>query len=309
MRVKAIDASLDHVTVSNGKWIEGLWKEIRPWQWIKNLFVFTPLLFSQKLFISKDIVHTLVAFVLFCLISSSIYLLNDIRDCAQDRQHPQKRRRPLAAGELSVKVAVLCMLALLVCSLTGGVLLREGLGVILCGYWVLNLLYCLWLKHQVILDVFVIAAGFVLRVMAGAVAIEAHMSPWLLVCTTLLALFLGFCKRRHELVLLGEHAAYHRQVLGEYSPRFLDMMISIVTTSTVMSYAFYTVSESTVQKFHTRGLLLTLPFVLYGICRYLYLVYHKGQGGEPSQCLLTDAPLLINLCLWACTAGVIVFWQ
>jgi 4-hydroxybenzoate polyprenyltransferase len=309
MRVKAFATALDYVPLSNGRWIECLWKEIRPWQWIKNLVVFAPLLFSQNVFVSKNIIHTLVACMFFCMISSSIYLLNDIRDCEQDRQHPHKRHRPLAAGELSVTVAVLAMTALVVFSLTGGVLLSEGLGVILGGYWVLNLLYCFWLKHQVILDVFVIAAGFVLRVMGGAVAIEVDTSPWLLLCTTLLALLLGFCKRRHELLLLGEQAAQHRQVLGEYSPRFLDMMISIVTTSTVMSYAFYTVSESTVQKFHTRGLLLTLPFVLYGICRYLYLVYHKGQGGEPSQCLLTDAPLIVNLGLWAFTAGVILFWQ
>jgi 4-hydroxybenzoate polyprenyltransferase len=201
------------------------------------------------------------------------------------------------------------MITLLLLSLTGGVLLSKDLGVILCGYWLLNLLYCIWLKHQVILDVFVIAAGFVLRVIGGAVAIEVDMSHWLLLCTMLLALFLGFCKRRHELLLLGEQASHHRQVLGEYSPHFLDMMISIVTTSTVMSYALYTVSELTVHKFHTRGLLLTLPFVLYGVCRYLYLVYHKDQGGEPSQCLFTDGPLIINLCLWACTAGVILFWQ
>ena len=309
MRVKAGATTLDRISIFNWTQIENLWKSIRPWQWIKNIFVFIPLLFSQKLFITKDILQIFLVFVLFCLISSSIYLLNDIRDCEQDRQHPRKRHRPLAAGELSVKVAVFFMIALLFLSLIGGALLREGLGVVLCGYWILNLLYCIWLKHQVILDVFVIAAGFVLRVMGGAVAIEVDMNHWLLLCTTLLSLSLGFCKRRHELGLLEEKAGAHRHVLGEYSPRFLDMMISIVTTSTVMSYALYIVSESTVHTFHTRGLLLTLPFVLYGVCRYLYLVYHKDQGGEPSECLLTDGPLLINLCLWALTARVILFWQ
>jgi 4-hydroxybenzoate polyprenyltransferase len=290
-------------------WVGSLWVELRPWQWAKNLLVLAPLLFSQNLFTSVAVVQALTAFALFCLVSSSVYLLNDIKDRKQDRLHPQKRHRPLASGKLGVGVALGMMVALLLGALAGGAVLNETFAIILFGYWFTNLLYSIWLKHQVILDVFAIASGFVLRVVGGGVAIQVEISHWLLLCTTLLALFLGFSKRRHELVLLGEEAAGHRQVLVEYSPRFLDMMIGIVTASTVMSYALYTVSEETVSKFHTRGLLLTLPFVLYGIFRYLYLVYHKDQGGDPTQNLVTDRPTVINLCLWALTAGVILHWQ
>lgn len=291
-----------------GRWARSLWTELRPLQWVKNLLVLAPLLFSQNLFVLGTVVRALVALALFCLMSSAVYIFNDIKDCEQDRLHPQKRHRPLAAGELRVEVALGVMVILLLCALLGGVVLSRTLGLILFGYWLINLLYSIWLKHQVILDVFAIAAGFVLRVLGGAVAIQVAVSDWLLICTTLLALFLGFSKRRHELVLLGEDAVEHRQVLGEYNPRFLDMMICIVTAATVMSYGLYTVSEETVQKFHSRGLLLTLPFVLYGIFRYLYLVYHKDQGGEPAQSLLTDRPMVLNLCLWVLTAGIILYW-
>jgi 4-hydroxybenzoate polyprenyltransferase len=251
----------------------------------------------------------LVSFILFCLVSSSVYLLNDIQDRSQDRLHPTKRLRPLAAGELNLGIALGAMVTFLLIALAGGMLLSKTLALVLLSYWLINLLYSTWLKHQVLLDVLALASGFVLRVVGGAVAISVEISHWLLLCTLLLALFLSFSKRRHELVRLGRGAEAHRQVLGEYNPHFLDMMIGIVTASTVMSYALYTVSEETVQRFHTRGLLLTFPFVLYGIFRYLYLVYQENQGGDPTQSLLTDRPLVINLCLWALTAGVIVYWQ
>jgi len=301
-------AGQDQIIAVRG-WATSLWVEMRPWQWVKNLSVLAPLLFSQNLFVPVAVEQATVAFVLFCLLSSSIYLLNDIMDCAQDRLHPQKCHRPLAAGELSMSAALGVMIALLFCALVGGVMLSQTFALTLLGYWLINVLYSAWLKHQVILDVFALASGFVFRVVGGAVATQVEISHWLLLCTTLLALFLGFSKRRHELVLLGEEAEAHRQVLGEYNPHFLDMMIGVVTASTVMSYALYTVSEETVRKFHTQGLLLTLPFVLYGIFRYLYLVYHKDQGGDPTQILLTDKPLVINLCLWVLTAGEILYWR
>ena len=301
-------AGQDQVIAVRRGWVESLWVEMRPRQWIKNLFVMAPLLFSYNLFVPVAVGQALGAYVLFCLVSSSAYLLNDIQDREQDRLHPKKRHRPLVAGELGVGMALGAMVGLLLLALLGGVMLSKTLALVLFGYWFVNLLYSAWLKRQVILDVFAIASGFVLRVVGG-VAIQVEISHWLLLCTTLLALFLGFSKRRYELVLLGEEAAGHRQVLEEYSPYFLDMMIGIVTASTVMSYAFYTVSEETVRKFHTRGLLLTLPFVLYGIFRYLYLVYHKDQGGDPTQSLLADRPMVINLCLWVLTAGVILYWQ
>lgn len=290
-------------------WAGCLWVELRPQQWVKNLLVLAPLLFSQNLFAPAMAVKAMTAFFLFCLISSSVYLLNDIQDREADRLHPQKRYRPLASGELQVGAALVIMVALLICALAGGVVISKTFVMILVGYWLTNLLYSTWLKHLVILDVFAIASGFILRVVGGGVAIQVEISHWLLLCTMLLALFLGFSKRRQELMLLGEEATGHRHALGEYSPQFLDMMIGIVTASTVMSYALYTVSEETVRRFHTEGLLLTLPFVIYGIFRYLYLIYHKDQGGNPTESLLSDWPMMINLCLWAAVAGVILYWN
>jgi 4-hydroxybenzoate polyprenyltransferase len=196
-----------------------------------------------------------------------------------------------------------------VTALGGGVILGPDLAGVLLGYWLVNLLYSLWLKHHVILDVFALASGFVLRVVGGAIAIHVEMSHWLILCTTLLSLFLGFSKRRHEIVLLHGGAADHRQVLQEYSLPFLDMMIGVVTACTVMSYALYTVSEDTVRRFQTHGLLFTLPFVLYGIFRYLYLVYHKDHGGDPTKDLFTDRAIVIALCLWAVVTGVIIYWR
>jgi 4-hydroxybenzoate polyprenyltransferase len=248
------------------------------------------------------------AFVLFCLISSSVYLLNDIRDREQDRVHPEKRKRPLAAGDITVKTALGMMTMLLLLAVAGGAILNNKLALVLFVYWLVNLLYSALLKNQVILDVFSIAVGFLLRVVGGAVAISVEISHWLVICSTLLALFLGFCKRRHELVLLGQNGADHRRVLVHYSVAFLDMMIAIVTASTVMSYALYTVSEETILRFATDKLLLTMPFVLYGIFRYLYLVYHENRGGDPTQLILSDMPIVINLFLWAATAGVVIYW-
>jgi len=286
-----------------------LWLEMRPKQWVKNLTVLAPLLFAQQLGNPIAVEYALIACGLFCLTSSSIYLLNDIQDREQDRLHPQKCHRPLASGQLSVGMALGAMGVLAITAMTIGFFLNFRLVLVLISYWLLNVLYTLWLKHQVILDVFIVAAGFVLRVIGGAVVLAVEISDWLLLCTSLLALFLGFSKRRHELLLLKEDAGTHRRVLGEYDPQFLDMMIGVVTASTVMCYALYTVSDETVQKFHTRGLLATSPFVLYGIFRYLYLVYHKDLGGDPTHILLSDRPLIGNLVLWALTVIVILYWQ
>ena len=212
MAVKVGDfvAGQDQIIAVRG-WATSLWVEMRPWQWVKNLSVLAPLLFSQNLFVPVAVEQATVAFGLFCLLSSSIYLLNDIMDCAQDRLHPQKCHRPLAAGELSMSAALGVMIALLFCALVGGVMLSQTFALTLLGYWLINVLYSAWLKHQVILDVFALASGFVFRVVGGAVATQVEISHWLLLCTTLLALFLGFSKRRQELVLLGEDAEAHRQ--------------------------------------------------------------------------------------------------
>lgn len=284
-----------------------LWLALRPRQWAKNLIVLAPILFSENLFHPQALVRGLLAFAAFCLVSSGGYLVNDLKDLEQDRLHPSKRRRSLAAGSLKPRLALPSAILLSLAGLSGAFALSRLFGVVLCAYLLVSLAYTFVLKHQVILDVFAIAAGFVLRAMGGAIVIGVEMSNWLLICTTLLSLFLGFSKRRYELLLLKEGAGGHRQVLEEYNPRFLDMMIGVVTASTLTSYTLYTVSEETIQRFHTANLLLTLPFVLYGIFRYLYLVYHKEQGGDPIETAFTDAASIVNLLLWVAAVILILY--
>jgi len=280
---------------------------LRPWEWVKNLFLFAALFFSGNLLNTELLVRSLIAFGLFCCAAGGVYLINDVWDRHQDEKHPQKQMRPIASGALPVSVAVLVAVVSYVIAVAGAFSLRPIFGIVMVAYVLLSVAYSKWLKHAVIVDVFSIAAGFVLRVVAGAVVIDVMISHWLLICTMLLALFLGFSKRRHELVALAGEASRHRSVLTEYDERFLDMMIGIVTSATVVAYTLYTVSQETIEKFHTDGLLLTVPFVLYGIFRYLYLVYHKNDGGAPAQTLMTDRPLLINLALWALTCGLIIY--
>jgi len=273
----------------------------------KNLFVFAPLVFSKRLFDWNSFSAVCIGFLLFCLASSSAYIFNDVKDIESDRQHPKKKFRPLPSGELSVKYAL--GLAMLLCSicLPGSFLLDLNFGLIIVGYIIINVLYSIVIKHIVILDVMAIAAGFVLRVLAGAAIIKAYPSNWLIICTILLALFLGFSKRRHELVLLTGDSHLHRKVLEHYSPYFLDQMISVVTAATVMSYMLYTVSEETIRFFGTRHLIWTVPFVLYGIFRYLYLVHKMEEGGDPAELMTKDKPLLVNILLWALSAIMIIY--
>jgi 4-hydroxybenzoate polyprenyltransferase len=280
---------------------------VRPWDWTKNAFVFAPISFSKNLLNPELLTKAFLAFSLFCLTAGGVYLMNDIWDRDKDKKHPQKRMRPIASGALPVALAAPAAVFLLMTAIVGGFLLDLSFGIIATSYVLLNIAYSRWLKHAVILDVFSIAAGFVLRVVAGAVVIGVVMSHWLLTCTMLLALFLGFSKRRYELVALAKDASEHRRVLAEYNPLFLDMMIGIVTSATVVSYVLYTVSNETIQRFNTDRLLLTAPFVLYGIFRYLYLVYHKNDGGNPARTLLTDGPLLINVILWALASALIIY--
>ena len=287
--------------------VRALVDALRPRQWVKNLLLLAPLLFSHNIFALPTLGWSLAGFVLFCLMSSAVYLFNDVKDREADQQHPQKRSRPIAAGEVSVAVALGTACVLAIAAVAGSVFVDPRFALIVTAYGVMNILYSTWLKHQVILDVFVLAAGFVLRAVAGALAIDVVMSDWLLICTTLLALFMGLCKRRHECIALGTERAGHRYVLGQYNPKLLDMMIGIVTASTVMSYALYSVSPETVQKFGGKGMLLTVPFVLYGIFRYLYLVYQQGQGGDPTQNLLGDRATLVNVCLWALAVAVVIY--
>lgn len=275
--------------------------------WIKNLFIFAPIIFAKHLFELPFTIKATAAFFLFCLLSSAGYLINDILDLAEDKAHPAKRLRPIPSGKLSIPVALTAALIFGLAALIGGFYINAILGIILAGYALLQLLYSLRLKDIVILDVFAIALGFILRVLAGGAAVQVEVSHWLLICTGLLSLFLGFSKRRHELILLGDKAPFHRSILIEYSPYFLDQMISVVTSATLVAYILYTMSPETVHKFGTNRLILTTPFVLYGIFRYLYLVHRKEKGGSPARLLLTDTPLMIDVFLWILTAVIIIY--
>lgn len=287
--------------------IKAIIVSMRPRQWLKNLFLFAALLFSNNLVdLSKD-VAVLKAFLLFCLLSGSVYIVNDIFDWKQDQDHPVKSQRPISSGKIEVKKAAAVATILSLLALTFSFILDPGFGLVSLSYFLLNLAYSWKLKNVVIIDVMVVALGFVLRVVAGAVVIRVEVSAWVLACTILLALFLALSKRRHELTLLNEGAKEHRRTLAQYGPHFLDQMIGVVTASTLMSYALYTISEAP-HKFGTRGMIYTIPFVLYGIFRYLYLVYQKEEGGNPSQALFIDWPLMVDVALWVVTVTLIIYW-
>ena len=281
-------------------------RSLRPRQWAKNLFVFAGLVFSQQLLTPKAWTAG-AAFLLFCALSGAIYLFNDLADVEKDRLHPTKRRRPIASGALSVPAGAAIGVLTLVGSLVAAYALSARFGVVATVYAALLTAYSVWLKHVVILDVLTVAIGFVLRAVAGAAAIGVEISGWLVICTILVALFLALGKRRHEYLTLHGDAAAHRPILAEYSESFLDQMVAVVTASTVTAYALYTMSPDTVAKFHTRWLPLTLPFVLYGVFRYLYLLYRRELGGNPSDLLLSDRALLINTALWMVALLLVIY--
>ena len=280
---------------------------LRPGQWTKNLFVFAALVFAERLTDTTSVVKAVVAFVVFCALSSAIYLINDVLDREQDRRHPLKSHRPIASGALNPTIAVAAAAVLGTAAMIVALSLGWRFFEIAAGYVVLLSAYSALLKHVVILDVLTIAAGFTLRAAAGAAAIAVPISHWLLVCTTLLALFIALSKRRHELTLLTEKAIDHRPILGDYTPYLLDQMISVVTASTLIAYVFYTISPETTAKFGTDLLTLTIPFPLYGIFRYLFLVHRRDQGGSPADLVINDRPLLICVALWALSVIVIIY--
>ncbi len=284
--------------------LKRLFVSMRPEQWIKNVFVFATLLFSKNLFHLARFSRVLLGFGLFCLVASSVYLINDVFDIGSDRKHPVKSRRPLPSGELKVRTAILAAVVISLVALAIAFFLRLSFGIVVLIYFVMNLAYSVYLKRVVIIDVLAIAAGFVLRVIAGSVVIALWPSAWLIICTVLLSLFLALGKRRHELVLLNEVSDDHRSVLMHYSPYLLDQMTSIVTASTMMSYILYTISRE------RSGLIYSAPFVLYGIFRYLYLIHQKEGGGSPTMTLLTDKPLIINAILWVVyVIFVLHYWE
>ena len=269
--------------------------------------VFAALAFSKHLFERGPLLRSLLAFALFCVLSGAVYLLNDVADVERDRRHPTKSRRPIASGQLAVRTAVMIAIGLGLAALGGSWLLGPAFLASAACYLALNLLYSFRLKEVVIVDVLAVSLGFVIRAVAGGVAIGVAVSDWLLICTVLFALFLSLSKRRHELTSLSGTAAGHRAILAEYSPYLLDQMIGVVTASCLMAYAFYTTAEETRQKFQTDRLAWTIPFVLYGIFRYLYLVHQKEKGGSPTDVLLADRPLLLDVALWAVAVVFIVY--
>ena len=282
---------------------------MRPRQWIKNVFVFAPMVFAGRLGEAGPFVRTFAAFVIFCLLSSTVYLINDVADREADRLHPVKRRRPIASGELSVAVAAIAAMVMATVALGAAVVLQPVFAAIACTYLLMNLAYSLLLKRIVIVDVMFVAVGFLLRAWAGAAVIGVEISHWLVLCTGLLALFLGFVKRRQEIAALGG-ATGQRPILREYSLPFLDQMIAIVTSCTVLAYALYAFSPEVAEKLGTRHLGLTIPFVMYGIFRYLYLVHQRGEGENPTQLVTTDVPMFINLLLWgAATVVALYLWR
>jgi 4-hydroxybenzoate polyprenyltransferase len=279
---------------------------VRPRQWVKNLFVFAGVIFSHKLF-TMDAWRALAAFAVFCALSGVVYLLNDVADRERDRIHPVKRLRPVASGALPVRAALAAALGLGVAALAASAALGREFFVIAAAYVGLLVAYSVALKHVVIVDVLTVASGFVLRAVAGALAVDVEISGWLLICTILIALFLALGKRRHEYLTLDGEATRHRPVLAEYSAALLDQMIAVVTASTVTAYALYTMSPETVAKFDTRLLPATLPFVLYGIFRYLYLLYRRQLGGNPSEVFLNDRALMVNAVFWIVAVVTIIY--
>lgn len=280
---------------------------MRPKQWTKNVFVFAALVFDRQLIARDSLLLTLLAFLLFCLASSLVYIINDLADIESDRQHPEKRRRPLASGALSKNLAVITAVLLGLVTFTSAFLINLNLGLIISFYFLLMLAYSLWLKHMPLIDVMIIAAGFVLRVAAGVAIIETErFSPWLFVATTFLALFIGLGKRRAEIELLESDAGNHRRVLDGYSIDLLDQMLTIVLSTTLMTYCLYTFSAAVTPGNHS--MMLTIPFVIYGLFRYLYLIRIKHIGGAPEEIVLSDRPMQAAVFLWGATVLFILYF-
>ncbi len=288
--------------------VKNIWISLRPKQWLKNLFVFAGLFFAEDIFNLGKILDTTQAFMLFCLVSSAGYLVNDVMDRDKDRLHPQKRFRPIAAGSVPAWLAYVIASVFVVLSTILAFHVQRAFGTILLAYLALTLSYSLLLKQVIILDVVLIASGFVLRVIGGTLAAREVVSSWLIICTIFLALFLALTKRRSEFRALGDHAAAVRNTLSIYSVEFLDQMINIATAACLISYALYTLDPGTVAKFETRNLAFTLPFVIYGLFRYLFLVLQRNAGESPEIALLSDRPIQICVLAYLITVATILYW-
>jgi 4-hydroxybenzoate polyprenyltransferase len=290
------------------KKIKLFFSSLRPWHWVKNLFIFVGPFFALKLFNLYNIIILLSGFLCWCLITSATYLFNDTLDKKQDFLHPLKKNRPVASGALSVKFAYFLFFLLAFFS----VLLAQGLSrifsIFIITYLLLNMVYSLYLKHVFLLDVMCIATGFVLRVISGAALIKVGFSEWIVMCAFLLSLFLGFGKRQEEISILKAQAIYHRKVLNDYDRSFLQHIPYVLASSTILCYMLYTVSNEAVRKFGTKDLIYTTPFVIYGMFRYIYIAFEKKHGADPTQVLFGDLPTLLNLILWIIAAGLIIYF-
>ena len=285
-----------------------LFKTMRPRQWTKNVFIFAALVFDKQLFVVDSFLRTLAGFALFCLISSCVYIFNDLADVEADRQHPDKKNRPIASGKLPVNTAWAAGIIFVIVAVSLAYLLAPAFAIVVAAYFLLNLTYSLSLKHVAILDVLIIAIGFVLRVAAGVTLISVErFSPWLYIVMFLLSLFLGFGKRRAELALLAHGAGSHRKVLDGYTLPLLDQYIMIVSGTTIVAYSLYTFSAPNVPENHS--MMLTIPFMVYAIFRYLYLIEVKHAGGTPEEVLLSDRPFQISMLLWAVTVVIIFYFS
>ena len=284
----------------------GLWRTIRPKQWTKNAAVFAALIFDAKVFQRDPLLRTLAGFVLWCAVTGAVYILNDLMDIKRDRQHPTKRNRPLPSGALPVPVAIAGAVVLLGVALPLSFWLNVYFGLLVIGYVLLQVAYTLVLKNHVILDVIAVSAGFVIRVASGVPVVPAdRFSPWLYVCTTLLALFLGFGKRRQELVLLQGNASSHRAILDEYSVPFLDEIINVIISAAIVAYSLYTFTAVNVPPNHM--MMLTIPLVMYGLFRYLYLIHIRGEVAAPDEVLLKDRPIQLTVVLWGVLSFALLF--
>ena len=288
-------------TLSQQNIVVLFFKQLRPKQRTKNLLVFAALVFSIKQVSLTMVAQAAICFALFCAISGCVYILNDFMDIEADRQHPVKRYRPMASGALNPYFAITAGCVILVASLVVSYVLNPLLCLVLAVYFILNVAYSIRLKHVVIIDILIIASGFVLRALAGGLVIQVPFTPWFLLCTLLLSLFLAINKRRHELVLLQNNKGSHRKVLESYSPALLDQLSTIVTSATIVTYAIFTFNAG--KRIY---LMWTIPFVIYGIFRYLYLVHMEDKGGEPDKVLLEDQHILITVLLYAITVIIIL---
>ena len=284
-------------------------RALRVYQWPKNAVVFAALIFAQQLNVPAQGLRSVAAFAVLCMASSAVYLLNDLIDIKKDREHPSKRHRPLASGELSVSTAIRVMAGLLVASLVGAYVLRETFLMAVLAYLALNVAYTFVLKHIMLVDVLSISIGFVIRAVAGALVLDVAFSNWLVVCTLFLALFLALGKRRREIELLDSEAANHRRVLDFYTIEYCESLMIVLAGTTLITYAIYTCSPEVVDRVATDKLYVTLPFVVYGLFRYIYLVHHMERGGDPSRVLIKDLPTLATVLLWAVTSTAIIYWR